>query len=62
MRRNRAIRNEIEDVLGSDTITEIERYNDRRVDSLANFGVNLTPEEECAQDLAWQALVKGEAA
>lgn len=55
-RLNRIVRNDIEDRLGIDTIDEIERYNDLRVDSLEDYGVELSTEEEHAQQVVLEDI------
>jgi hypothetical protein len=49
MRRNRVVRDKLEEHGGSELIAEVERWNDRMLDSLGNYGVPVTPIEERVQ-------------
>lgn len=55
-RLNRIVRSEIEARFGIGAIEEVERYNDGRVDPLDDYGVELTPLEEVAQQAALASL------
>lgn len=60
MRRNRAIRNQIEARYGVSLIEELERWNDRVLDSLEESGIELSAEEEVAQAQVLATLSGGQ--
>ncbi len=55
-RRNRVTRQEIAAILGEPVVDEIERWNDRKLDSLSDFAVELDPIEVAAQNMALDSL------
>lgn len=49
MRVNRKVRNRIAAVVGDQAIDELERWNDAKLDSLEDVGVEMSREEERIQ-------------
>lgn len=49
MRRNRIVRDQLEEHGSTELVAEVERWNDRQLDSLSSYGVPLTLVEERVQ-------------
>lgn len=57
MKTNRAMRDKIEQRLGSGTREELARWNDLSTDSLEDYGIELTSDEEVRQAAQLDQLV-----
>lgn len=60
VRVNRVVRNEIASLGGEHIVEEIERWNDAKLDSLEEHGVEISDEEDVRQQAMYRSLVERE--